>query len=271
MRIAIEHVTRYRYAAEASYSVQSLRLTPARFEGHDVVDWSLAVEPSACLVATRDGFGNPIHLATVAGPHREVVIRARGVVEVCDRSGVVQGLSDSVPSRIFLRRTPLTMPDRHIDTIARETAGLSAVPRLHAIMGAIRDKVDYRIGTTSAATTASEALAAGEGVCQDHAHIFISACRAAGVPARYVTGYLLMQDAGPETHEAHHAWAEAWVDGLGWLGFDVANRICPTDHYVRMASALDAYYAAPVRGTRRGGEAERLEVAVLVQQASAQQ
>jgi transglutaminase-like putative cysteine protease len=139
------------------------------------------------------------------------------------------------------------------------------------MMGAIRDRVDYRVGATSAATTASEALTAGEGVCQDHAHIFIAACRAADVPARYVTGYLLMSDAAPETHDAHHAWAEAWVEGLGWIGFDVANRICPTDHYVRMATALDAYYAAPVRGTRRGGEAERLEVAVLVQQASAQQ
>ena len=112
-------------------------------------------------------------------------------------------------------------------------------------------------------------LAAGVGVCQDHAHIFISAARACGIPARYITGYLLMDESHPA--EAHHAWAEAWIEGLGWVGFDVANCICPTEKYVRLAAALDAYYAAPVRGSRRGGDAEKLDVAVNVRHEAAQQ
>jgi transglutaminase-like putative cysteine protease len=79
-----------------------------------------------------------------------------------------------------------------------------------------------------------------------------------------VTGYLLAGE--EERAPAHHAWAEAWTEGLGWVGFDVANRICPTEFYVRLACGLDAGYAAPIRGSRRGGEAEELAVTVEVQQ-----
>ena len=101
-------------------------------------------------------------------------------------------------------------------------------------------------------------------MCQDHTHIFIAAARTLAIPARYVTGYLVLGEEG--TSEAHHAWAETWVEGLGWVGFDVANRVCPTDRYVRLAAGLDAGYAAPIIGSRRGGETETLDVSVTVQQ-----
>src|SRR5262245_52765291 len=140
---------------------------------------------------------------------------------------------------------------------------------LHALTGAIRDRVDYVPGVTDAHTGAAEALADGKGVCQDHAHIFIAAARTLGIPARYITGYLLLGDDSPS--EAHHAWAEACVDGLGWVGFDVANRICPTDRYVRLAVGLDAGGAAPVVGSRRGGQHELLDVSVGVREQNAQQ
>ena len=78
-----------------------------------------------------------------------------------------------------------------------------------------------------------------------------------------------MDDAQPA--DAHHAWAEAWIDPLGWVAFDIANRVCPTDRYVRLAAGLDAGYAAPIIGSRRGGASEKLEVSVAVQQQSAQQ
>jgi transglutaminase-like putative cysteine protease len=143
------------------------------------------------------------------------------------------------------------------------------IDRMHVLMNAVRDKVDYAIGVTNAHTSAAEALSDGQGVCQDHAHIFISAARVMGVPARYVNGYFLTDTDEPS--EAHHAWAEAYIEGLGWLGFDPANGICPTDHYVRLACGLDAGSAAPIRGTRRGGTDEVLDVLVEVQQQSVQQ
>jgi len=136
-------------------------------------------------------------------------------------------------------------------------------------MAAIRERVAYVTGVTGTETTATQALADGQGVCQDHAHIFIAAARHAGVPARYVTGYLFLDD--PDHAVAHHAWAEAWVAGLGWVGFDAANGVCPTEHYVRLAAALDARYAAPIRGMHRGGVGESLAVEVKVQQTTPQQ
>ena len=113
-------------------------------------------------------------------------------------------------------------------------------------------RVAYEVGVTNTHTTAADALKDGRGVCQDHAHVFISAARSLGIPARYVSGYLLA-GTGDEPSDANHAWAEAWLDGLGWVGFDPANGVCPTDRYVRLASGLDAAFAAPIRGTRRGG------------------
>jgi transglutaminase-like putative cysteine protease len=269
MRIAIEHVTRYRYSDEASYSVQSLRLTPSEYDGQTVLEWRIEGQPDGQLTRTRDGFGNALHLMTVEVPHREVAITARGVVAVEDRSGLVRGLAESVPLRVWLRHTALTSGAPAITGLAEGVPASERLAWLHALMAAIRERVDYVVGATHSATPAAAALAAGQGVCQDHAHIFIAACRASGVPARYVTGYLLMAGSDPEP--AHHAWAEAWVEGLGWVGFDVANRVCPTDRYVRMAAALDAHYAAPIRGSRRGGGEEVLEVEVVVQQQSAQQ
>lgn len=270
MRIAIDHLTRYTYASVASYCVQSLRLTPASFNGQTVIDWQVTVEPAAHATTTRDGFGNVITLQTVSVPHDVILVRARGTVVTEDRNGLVEGLSDGVPSRIYLRRTRLTAPSADIEQIVDSTRDLEPISRLHAMMNSIRDRVDYVPGATGAETTAVQALAAATGVCQDHAHIFIATARSAGIPARYVTGYLLMEDSD-EHASAHHAWAEAYVDGLGWVGFDVANRICPTARYVRLAAALDAYYAAPIRGTRRGAAAERLNVIVQVQQQQAEQ
>lgn len=269
MRITIEHKTHYRYASEVTYSIQSLRLTPASFVGHTVVDWRISSTPLNSMPAGRDGFGNVTHLLVIAGRHREVEITASGTVDVEDRAGVVLGLADLVPLRAFLRRTQLTEPSPEIVALAEALAPGDTISRLHMLMGKIRDRVDYLPGITSAETIAADAMKAGMGVCQDHAHIFIAAARQLGLPARYVTGYLLTD--GNSQAAAHHAWAEVWVDGLGWLGFDVANRACPTDHYVRLGAGLDASHAAPIRGSRRGGDGETMAVEVLVQQSGSSQ
>lgn len=266
MRITLEHTTRYRYTDAARYSVQVLKLTPPGFEGQTVVDWRIASTPASTLMRSRDGFGNTVHLLVIKDRHDCIEIKAAGTVAVEDRSGVVRGLIDVVPLRVFLRRTPLTVLGNQGSDLVPAAGGDDRLASLHTLMARIRARVAYRPGVTDAATTAAEALAAGRGVCQDHAHIFIAAAREAGIPARYVTGYLLLAEGAHA--EAHHAWAEAWVEGLGWVGFDVANGICPTDRYVRMAAGLDAHYAAPIRGTRRGSGDEALEVEVKVAQAA---
>jgi len=262
--ISVRHVTRYTYAAPVSYAVQSLRLTPASFAGHRVLTWEVRVPGAGPALQFKDGHGNLVHMVTIAARHSSLTIEAGGTVETSDSNGVVDGLPSASPPRVYLRQTAQTRAEPRIRELAQAAVRTDTISHLHALSSAIRECVAYVAGTTDAQTTAVDALAAGKGVCQDHAHIFIAAARCLGIPARYVTGYLLIEQSLPAP--AHHAWAEAWVEGLGWVGFDVANRICPTERYVRLAAGLDALGAAPIAGSRRGGDGEELDVCVLVQQ-----
>lgn len=264
MLISIRHVTHYRYAEPVTYAIQSLRLTPASFNGQRVIDWRVKAAGAETGLTFNDGFGNAVHLVANTSPHQEAVFEAGGTVETEECDGIVTGLAKTVPPRVFLRETDQTRPDEAIRGLAADANRKDVLDRLHAVASAVRDRVDYVTGITDAHTGAAEALADGKGVCQDHANIFISAVRSLGVPARYITGYLVLDNPAPA--DAHHAWAEAWVDGLGWVAFDVANRICTTERYVRLAAGLDAGHAAPIVGSRRGGGGEELDVSVVVQQ-----
>lgn len=269
MLVSISHVSRYVYDDIARYTVQSLRLTPPSFAGQRVVTWRITAPGIETATSFVDAFSNLAHLISITGKHSEVVCRAEGLVETEDRAGVVRGLPEIAPVRVYLRESDKTLPDDAIRDLGQIARKGTPIDGLHTLMHTVRDKIDYQIGVTGAHTSAAEALAAGHGVCQDHAHVFIAAARSIGVPARYVNGYYL--SGSDEPAEAHHAWAEAWVDGLGWVGFDPANRVCPTGHYVRLATGLDATSAAPIRGNRRGGTNEALDVLVEVQQANSQQ
>ena len=131
-------------------------------------------------------------------------------------------------------------------------------------MAAVRAAVIWEPGRTHVGSTAEEAVQAGHGVCQDHAHVFVACARAMGVPARYVSGYLAMEERTEQ--QAMHAWAEAFVPDLGWVGFDPPNGVCPDLSHVRVATGLDYRDAAPVSGLRFGAGGEELTVSVAVQQ-----
>lgn len=266
MIISIRHVTRYRYDTPARYNVQSLRLTPCDLESQRVLSWEIKVPGIEKSSRFRDGFGNIVNLTSLARAHDEITIEAAGVVETSDTAGVLRGFIEVAPTRVFERVTPLTAPDEAIRELANGVEGEDPISRLHSLMHAVRAAVKYEAGATSATTSAAQALKRGAGVCQDHAHVFISAARVLGYPARYVNGYFVASDDPDEIAEAAHAWAEAHVGAIGWIGFDPANGFCPTDRYVRVASGLDASSAAFVRGSRAGGREETLDVAVDVQQ-----
>lgn len=269
MLLSIGHVSRYTYAEPAGYLVQSLRLTPQSFEAQRVLEWSILAPGIEKATGFTDSFGNLVHLVTATGVPAEAAVIARGVVETRDTAGLVRGAFDPMPVRTYLHETAKTKPNDALSDLAHRVSGQNPLDRMHNLMQRISEAVTYEIGATGEHTSAAEALADGKGVCQDHAHVFIACARALGLPARYVNGYFLTE--GDEPSEAHHAWAEAWVDGLGWVGFDPANSMCPTDRYVRLATGLDAAYAAPIRGTRRGGAKEVLDVLVEVQQQNSQQ
>ncbi len=272
MRILIHQQTSYRYDMPANYSMQVLRVRPQDGDGQKVLSWNLDVPSFATVMESEDAYGNAVQTLYISRLHDEIALTVSGEVETADTGGIVRGVAEPFPPAFFLRQTDLTAPDAAICALSDAAVAASdgsALDVAHRLMGAVRDKVDYRIGETHAETTAGQALAHGYGVCQDHAHVFLSAARHAGLPARYVSGYLW--DAGDAEYEASHAWAEAYIDGLGWVGFDVANRICPTDAHVRVACGLDYLEAAPVRGLRRGGGEETMEVRLKVDGAAIQQ
>ncbi|WP_417774014.1 transglutaminase family protein [Stappia sp.] len=272
MRLVVKHVTRYRYDQPIAHMVQQLRLTPPDMPAQKVRSWRVEVPGYSKAPFYTDAFGNRVDVISYRDPVDELVITVEGVVDTEDTAGVVGDIGDPAPEAVYLRLTPLTRPNPAIRRLAGLLGGEDAVAGCHALMEAIRDKVAYVTGVTEVNTTAAEAMAAGHGVCQDHAHIFISAARVAGFPARYVSGYMLLAE--EQESEAHHAWAEVKVPGLGWVGFDVSNGMCPTDRYIRLTTGLDSRSAAPIRGVRAGGglgEDMNVEVAVNREQAQAQQ
>jgi len=265
MRIHIRHETFYAYETPLSYSVQRLYLTPQNFAAQKIVEWKITAPGIEGALTYLDGFGNRIHLVTIQNIDGPMSIVAEGLVDVEDASGVVKGLTCPAPDAIFLRQTAATRPSPAILAMLEkiDVKGRGKLDLLHGLMTEIQNAVAYRIGVTDADTTAAEAFAAGQGVCQDHAHIFSGAVRHLGIPSRYVTGYLALE--GGESATASHAWAEALLPDLGWVGFDPANGKCPTDHYVRVAGGIDAHGITPIRGSRKGGSAEEMRVEVNVE------
>jgi transglutaminase-like putative cysteine protease len=271
MRLRVRHTTTYRYERSVNYAIQTLRLSPQPYEGLRVHAWRVTRDGRRDLPSLLDGLGNIVHCHTIRQPHTEYTIVAAGEVETSDTNGIVRGAPEPMPPTFFLRGTALTAADPAIEHFATEAVrGGSTVDRLYALMHAVRDRLDYRTGTTHVETTAAEALARGAGVCQDHAHLFIAAARLMGIPARYVSGYLWTGTTGQQD-EASHAWAEAFVPEIGWIGFDPSNRVSPSGGHIRAAVGLDYWAAAPVRGIRQGDALEVLDVAVQVQQAAAEQ
>ncbi len=264
MHLTIRHQTRYQYVGAGSHAIQRLRLTPASNAAQTVHSWAIDAPGMENAATYTDGLGNIVHLISQIDPEEELIITAGGEVTTIDTGGVLGDLNEMANPAIFLQPTALTQSSAEIDAMAAAVNLADPLEMVHGLMAAITDQVTYVTASSDAGTSAAQAFAAGKGVCQDHAHIFIAACRQHGVPARYVTGYMYV--AGADQTVAHHAWAEANLANLGWVGFDPANRRCPTEHYVRLACGFDAPSAAPIIGTRRGSGAERLDVDVVVQQ-----
>jgi transglutaminase-like putative cysteine protease len=267
MRLKIFHSTTYRYEPPASGVIQILRMTPGSHDGQYVADWQIDVSTDSRLHAHEDAFGNLTHVMT-GGAVADLNITVEGLVETHDTGGVLKGADERFPPSLFLRTTPLTSVDPAMATFARELRAESDgddIGFLHALMTEISEHMTFDADPTTSATSAAEAFGLKRGVCQDYAHVFIACARSGGVPARFVSGHFLRSD-GMIYQNAGHAWAEAFVPDLGWVGFDAANCICTTDAHVRVATGLDYLGAAPVRGTRYGGGTETLAVAVRVEQ-----
>ena len=262
MRLDIRHETAYRYTAPVHYSIQQLRLTPRAEPGQRVLSWR--IDAPGRLQRFVDAYGNIAHTMVLTAQHDAIRVVVTGSIEVeAPSSGTTAaGGAQDLSPLVYTVATPLTQAEGPVrDFAVRHLRRAARAEDLLELAAAICGAVAYEPGVTEVTTTAAHALETGRGVCQDHAHLFIACCRAAGVPARYVSGYV---DPGHDEPAASHAWAEAWIEGAGWVDVDVTHRVIARGRYCRLAVGRDYLSAAPVRGTRIGGGGESLEVTVAV-------
>ncbi|OZI16492.1 transglutaminase family protein [Bordetella genomosp. 7] len=264
MKHLIRHVTQYRYTAPVSYSVQTLRLTPRTDEHQRTLRWR--IDAPGALEQQVDAYGNITHMLTLRRPHDHIELCVTGQVEIAPLSdGRLRQEENRLPVHAYCVQTSLTQADDTVRDFARAALpqGLRTPADVLELASAICDRVMYEPGTTDVTTAASQVLRLGHGVCQDHAHLFLACVRGLGVPGRYVSGYLYTE----AEHAASHAWADVWLDGLGWTSVDITNRQFASDCHCRLAVARDYDSASPVRGVRHGGGEESMTVSVHVQTA----
>ncbi|MBE7218359.1 MAG: transglutaminase family protein [Caulobacteraceae bacterium] len=265
MRIRVRYDTVYRYERPLRSAIQHLRLEPRAHDAQRVSRWRVRVDGPGRLRKGEDAHGNVLHTLYLSDPVDRLRIHAEGEVETTDTAGVLAGAPEPFAPAVFLRETPLTAADdalRAMAQAAAERAGSGRLAQLHELLRSVAERIRFDVGGTGPSTTAAQALEGGHGVCQDMAHAFIAAARRLGAPSRYVSGHLLRPET--ERQDAGHAWAEAHVEGLGWVGFDPANRRSPTEAYLRVACGPDSLSATPIRGVRLGGGAEVMTVDLSV-------
>jgi transglutaminase-like putative cysteine protease len=263
MQLHIRHETLYRYGEPVKRSVQNLRLTPRREPIQRALSWDIAAPGRQH--AQIDAYGNVVHLLTLDEPHREIRIVVSGVVETEDAEGLLLMHDGKLSPLAYVATTTLTRADDSIAKFAGQILNANGNRRdsLIKLADAVCDVVQYEKGATAVDESAVRAFARGKGVCQDHAHVFIACCRTAGIPARYVSGYVY---ADGEGEVASHAWVDVWLgeDQGGWISIDVTHRGPAGGRHCRLAVGRDYLDACPVRGVRRGGGAEEMHVAVSV-------
>ncbi|HTZ67170.1 MAG TPA: transglutaminase family protein [Roseiarcus sp.] len=268
MRIRISHQIVHRFAPAARTVNQILRLTPLSFDSQYVLRWRLDIDADGALREIEDAHGNAVSSFSCHGRIDRLTISAGGEIETGDAAGVVKGAAERLPVEMYLRDSPLAHVNGALRGFAAEAThgAAGALDSMHRLMAALHETIACQPDDTDAAGSAVEAFALRRGKARDFAHIFIACARFLGVPARFVAGYRVGDDSG---EAGVHEWAEAHVPDLGWVAFDATAPICPDDRYVRVCIGFDGQDGAMTRSAHSGGE-EKIETAVLVEQAGAQ-
>jgi len=265
MDLIISHTTEYTYDAPVDYALQKVRLRPLSSAMQTVGDWKIEVTGGKIEASYVDHYDNHVDLVSITAGADLLRIKASGPVSTLNATGVLGTVYGRAPLWHFLQPTAHTTAGEAIKSLPLVSDDpKEQIDGLHKLSAAILDALPYKTGATSVDTPAEEAMHASNGVCQDHAQIFVTAARLSGLPARYVSGYLMINE--QIAQEATHAWAEVCLPELGWVGFDVSNGVSPDEKYVRIAVGRDARDAAPIEGLRIGSADETLMVSLQVQQ-----
>jgi transglutaminase-like putative cysteine protease len=253
-RFEIEHTTRFVYSGPISETMMELRLMPLDGPGQRLLEFSLQISPQVKVATYRDGYGNLVHYFNLLRAHQKLRVTSRSLVEM---DGQPDLTDDDLVSDFLRFREPVTdEPGVRAIAARHAPADLASGPAveraLESLTVAISRDFTYDPAVTNVYTGVGEVLELRAGVCQDFAHLFIATARAMGVPARYVSGYIHVPGVGGVMEGASHAWAEAWVPGAGWAGFDATHPVRAGENHVRVAVGRDYRDAAPTRGVYVG-------------------
>lgn len=278
MRVSVTHKTRLEYEGEVTEGVMDVRLGPLsdahqRWERHE-----LRVAPSGSVRRYLDGFRNEAHLITVPRSHAFVEVISSGIVHTLLDNPFTPPPGRPRPltsSELFdyLRPSKLVALDGAVTALARPHRPSTPDSHMDAV-GALNTLVyqsfAYEKDVTTISTTVTEVLESKRGVCQDFAHVLLALCRSIEIPARYVSGYLVLDESAPPAEGqpsrgagASHAWVEAWIPTHGWRGFDPTNNVLASERHVKMAIGRDYADIPPSRGLNRGSSPEKLSVDVI--------
>ena len=282
VRYCIKHTSRYVYSSSVSKSALTLCLRPREEDGQSLLSFEIETIPAISLTSESDYFGNTKHFLIIHQPHELLEITALSTVEQSPKAPVPESLApetwaeietwrDSVEHWGFMHPSRFARPSTALDDFVSgrgmdkpEGDPLSA---LVCLSETLYEAFQYVPGSTSAVSPIEYILESGKGVCQDYAHVMISIARSWGVPSRYVSGYLYVEDdvGQPIPAAAGHAWVECRLPGLGWVGFDPTNNWIVGQQHVRVAVGRDYHDVAPTRGIFHGGGDTRLEVEVRME------
>lgn len=251
MKISVRHVIVQEFAPPARSVIQTMRLRPRACESQHVMSWSIEADVDCQVREQQDAFGNFVQTLDAEGPVPKLTVTARGEIDTFDTAGLLRGEVERFSPDVYLRDTDLTECDPGLRKFAREAikGAKTELDKPHFLMRAVNEAVEFEAARREPASAIDVFKAKKGGSCE-LAHVFIAAARAVDVPARFVSGYLASESDGVEraTDASDlRGWAEAYVEGLGWIGFDPSICLCMHDGHVRLAAALDYLGAAPLR------------------------
>jgi transglutaminase-like putative cysteine protease len=264
LKLEIVHSTRYRYSGPIAETVMEVRLRPMDGNGQRCLEFDLDISSRLEPRAYHDGYGNTVHYFNLVRPHTKLTVTSRSVVETgvdLDADAGEELVHDFLRYRSPVKDVPGIRELASRQPIADPISRASVEEALDQLTLAISRDFAYDRAVTNVYSAVDEVLELRAGVCQDFAHLFIAVARAMGVPARYVSGYI-HAPRGSGVATASHAWAEAWVPGRGWVGYDATHPIRTSDHHVRLAVGRDYSDAAPTRGIYVGSASGTMEVTV---------
>lgn len=272
----IVHITKYQYNWAIKESINEIRLFPHNVENQDVLQHELLISKNPDVEISKDYFGNRVGNFNTLDAHSEMTIESRMVVRVNHslkipemETTTIEDLSAEKEKSILLLR--LSYPEviekqNKINTILKklEYTNKSIIEITQSCSQYIFENFTYTKGITNIETTLDEVLTIKKGVCQDFAHVLLQLLRTAGIPSRYVSGYICPNQSGYRGEGATHAWVEVYSPKQGWLGIDPTNNIWTMDNYVRLAVGRDFKDCSPVKGTFKGLARQTLSVSVSI-------